>query len=415
MNNPKVAFLLPSFFPNPMGGSELQALILAEHLKITGYEISILTPKSRENKENQNLYKNIPVYRFTLLQDLIKIKRRRRNPVKASSTFKIVFDYENFTGIQQQYSKLNFSLPFFIYQLNYFISILFYFYRIRREVDIIYVPTITWIGVIATMLGKFYRKTVVLKDSTMNGLEVMHLCPFRNRARKLIIQNCYFVAMTDVIYQSYIKYGVGISRIYQIPNGIDIEKRIKPKDNFDYKCLFVGNLTQQPAKGIDVLLKAWIKVVQSVPNATLHIVGDGPVNLYADYTKTLDISNSVFFYGKQEVTKFYQEADVFVLPSRREGMSNALMEAMLYGKAIVATRISGNIDLIEKANCGVLVPVNDSYELARAIVELLSDINQAWVLGRKAQDNIKLNYGIVEISNKYDMMFNSINIRKDYD
>src|SRR6185295_19042114 len=94
------------------------------------------------------------------------------------------------------------------------------------------------------------------------------------------------------------------------------------------------------------------------------------------------IAGTVRFLGKQkDIGSLLDESDLFVLPSRREGMSNALMEAMLREMPCIATDISGNQDLIVNGEHGLLVPPADSHALASAIIYMIQHPDEAYRMG----------------------------------
>jgi glycosyltransferase involved in cell wall biosynthesis len=119
------------------------------------------------------------------------------------------------------------------------------------------------------------------------------------------------------------------------------------------------------------------------------IVGDNhePVHFKElnELISELGISRNVLFYGPSEdVGRFLAACDIFCLPSRSEGFSNALIEAMGAGVPCVATRVGGNVEAIEDNRSGVLVPSEDPKALSCAIAELLDNPSHAQALGREA-------------------------------
>jgi glycosyltransferase involved in cell wall biosynthesis len=229
-------------------------------------------------------------------------------------------------------------------------------------------------ALVIVIIGKLLGKKVLIKDSTMNGVIQMYKTPFPNFARQFIAKNAFFVAMTNTIKHNMLLAGVSENRIAKIPNGIIInEIANEAKTHISFTCLFVGNLYQQPAKGFDILLKAWPIVLQKVPSANLVVIGAGNIKAYQHHVQELNLANSISFLGNTNPDKYYQNSDVFVLPSRREGMSNALLEAMFYGLPVVGTKISGNIDLVESGVNGYLVDVGDIEQLASSIILVLLD------------------------------------------
>ena len=263
----------------------------------------------------------------------------------------------------------------------------------------------------AARLGKVLGKMVVTKDSTMNGFRSLERYPSGRKLQQMIIANSSFIAMTRVIEENLVRAGVPREKIYQIPNGIEISANVERTNSDSYlqNVLFVGNLYQQPAKGIDILLKAWYLIAEKYPKASLQVIGDGVIPAYRDFANKLGISGSVQFSGKQaDLEKYYRWASLFVLPSRREGMSNALMEAMMLGLPCLASDISGNQDLIQNGVNGLLVPAMDIESLAKGICYIFSHPEEALIMGRRARETIVQQVDIRIIADKYILLYKNL-------
>jgi glycosyltransferase involved in cell wall biosynthesis len=143
-------------------------------------------------------------------------------------------------------------------------------------------------------------------------------------------------------------------------------------------------------KGHDVLLAAMERLRARRPAPQLLIVGDGPVA--ADLRRRADalgVAGLVRFTGTLEnVRPALAAMDVFALPSREEGMSNALMEAMAAGRPVVATDVGGNGEVLDRGRLGVLVPGDDALALADAVGALLDDPARAAALAAAGRDHV---------------------------
>ena len=183
-------------------------------------------------------------------------------------------------------------------------------------------------------------------------------------------------------------------------NGIGIHTKVnkissarkKIRDNFgvgDHDCLFisVGELSKR--KNHQIIIKALANLGDN--NIKYMICGDGATkNSLKHMISELRLDNQVILAGYQENIKNIMEAaDVFVFPSKQEGLSVALMEAMAFGMPIICSDIRGNHDLIENEVNGLLVPMNDVTAYSRAIRKLVDDKNLRSSLGRAAKEKVK--------------------------
>lgn len=152
--------------------------------------------------------------------------------------------------------------------------------------------------------------------------------------------------------------------------------------------LFVGRLHHQ--KGVDLLLRAFATI--NAPNWYLSIVGEGnQLDALKNMSKGLGIYKKTHFAGVvQDPTPYYRSADIFVLPSRHEGMPNALLEAMCYGLPVVVSNASSEpTQLVETSRGGIVTTSEDVDELAQALQRLINDGALRTRLGVNARKDIK--------------------------
>ena len=143
--------------------------------------------------------------------------------------------------------------------------------------------------------------------------------------------------------------------------------------------LFVGQC--EPYKGVDVLIRALGQLEHTDEySVAVDVVGNTTVNdaYYRLLVRIIDdegLSEQIHFWGhvddKARLRRFYEQADIFVLPSRYEGFGIVLLEAMSFGLPIVATTAGAIPELVEDGVHGLLVPADDPHSLAQAIEKLL--------------------------------------------
>lgn len=195
-----------------------------------------------------------------------------------------------------------------------------------------------------------------------------------------------------------------------IPNGVDPQRFAPPEKRAwePARLLFVGRLVYQ--KGLDVLLEALAGVPASLP-WQLTLVGDGP---YRPTLETLaaqrGLRERLTFAGWQppeRIPAFYQQANLFVFPSRDEGMPNAVLEAMASGLPVVATRIAGNEELITP-EVGVLVPKDDPAALREAFLRLLPDADTRRRWGAAARRRVIQHFTWEATARRYLDLFREV-------
>ena len=146
-----------------------------------------------------------------------------------------------------------------------------------------------------------------------------------------------------------------------------------------------------PQKGLDVLIEALPRLSAAAAAWPVTLVGDGPEReTLQRQAKDLGVSNQLRWLGfRSDPERFLAEAAVFVLPSRFEGMPNALLEAMAAGLAVIVTDASpGPLEVVEPGVSGLVVPSDDPVALAAAMESLASDPDRCRRMGDAARARI---------------------------
>lgn len=159
------------------------------------------------------------------------------------------------------------------------------------------------------------------------------------------------------------------SNLTTIKNGaIDAFKDYQILPVVPQSLIYLGRL--EDYKGIKELISAFSKIASDFPDAKLHLYGTGPL---VEFCKAHQTSQIIYHGFTDQPLKQIASAAIFILPSYREGLSLALIDATMLGKAIIATRIDGNPEVVEHQKNGLLIPDKDTAALADAMRELLSN------------------------------------------
>ena len=207
--------------------------------------------------------------------------------------------------------------------------------------------------------------------------------------------------------------GFRAERIVHIPNGIEVGKftpipELRPDPALPERDILCVARLQYP-KGIDVLLHAWKRML-SAPNdwrtqikPRLLLAGTGQSEAQLKrLAQELELGESVVFLGSHDdVIPLLHTAWGFVLPSRWEGMPNALLEAMSCEVPCIATRVSGSEDILVNGVNGLLVETEQSAELAQALQQLISDTELAKRLALAGRATILRDYQLAHITEQF--------------
>jgi glycosyltransferase involved in cell wall biosynthesis len=256
----------------------------------------------------------------------------------------------------------------------------------EHQIDImqVYFPDSTYLGVPAAWLARVPR-IVRTRNNLGYWMTPWHRCLGRicNRFTDVLVANC------EASRQAVLRdEELAEDRVVVLENGVDLDRfpRTTRKTGSGFRHVgVVANL--RPVKGLDTFIRAASVLASLRSDVTFHVAGEGP--LRADLSRLATecgLQNRFVFEGAiADVPSFLAGLDVAVLPSRSEGMSNALLEYMAAEKPIVATAIDGNRQLIDDEIHGLLVAPDDVGQLVASTSRLLDDTVLAEQLGRAAR------------------------------
>ncbi len=291
----------------------------------------------------------------------------------------------------------------------------------REPFDVLHAYFLTQAGFVATYAGKYLNIPSVVSIRG-NDIERAAFDPSRFSHTMYTLQNANAVTTNTRELVKKAKAFTEGREIILIPNGVDTE-HFKPMEknlalaealNLESGGLppsfqeqpqhtgassriqnsvigFVGELREK--KGLTTLLSAYALVNKKHPVALL-IVGEvrqGEDKKVFDEFQTTNPQIPIIVTGyisPKDLPAYYSLIDIFVHPSLRDGMPNAVLEAMACEKAIVATSVGGILDVLEDGKNGVIVGVNEVNMLAEKIQELLVNIEKRISLGKNAREII---------------------------
>jgi len=374
-----VVMLVNEFPPLPVGGAEIQAERLSSYLAGQGWPVWVVTRRG----------------------DGLPASEKRNG-------FTILRPQTLGTGKLRTITFMFFTLVML--------------FRMRRQYQILHAHLAFGPAFVATMLGRLLHKRVIVKLGGSGSIGDVYTSrrTWRGRLRLAAIRRWadIVIVLTDVMRNEALSAGISPEHIRIFNNGIDAssyrfenaKENAKHELGLDGKTilLFVGRL--DPVKSLSTLLEALALSLDLRPALHLIIVGDGPERIRLEtQAKTLGVAKMVEFSGNQkDVRSYLQVADMFVLPSITEGISNALLEAMASGVACLATPVGGNLEVLAQGQYGMLVPVGDVNAWAKAFADLGNDLELRTKLGQVARERILAQYDFNVVGAQYEALYTEL-------
>lgn len=206
--------------------------------------------------------------------------------------------------------------------------------------------------------------------------------------------------------------GLRPDRVVVLENGVDVArfKRFMLPDT-SKKAVRVGCVANlRPVKNIDGLMRAAKAALERFPQLTFEVAGDG------EQRETLAVLHAELGLGERfvlrgsvsDVAGFLRSVDVAVLPSHSEGMSNALLEYMAAGRAVIATDVGANAKLLDGGKCGLLIPPNDETALVEALNTLLANPLRAASYGAAARNRVNAEFSRTAMRKRFEGFYREI-------
>lgn len=289
-----------------------------------------------------------------------------------------------------------------------------------RKFDVFHVHNIHINSLLAIIVGKLSHTPVVVKMTKVGTDD-----PIAIRKRFMGRLQVKITGMADAIISTsseltelYLRSGLRRELLVEIPNGVNLDE-FKPVEDkslgtqSDLRVLFCGMVSRR--KGVDMLMEAWIEVQRKFEKAKLTIVGPKDErdqigfngSLYRELKALVKTKGlNVEFTGLvDEVKEYYRSSGIFVLPTKREGLPNSLLEAMASGLPCVAGNIQCIRDAIRDGYNGLLIPPGDPQALASALLRLLTFDSLRRKLGTAARQTVEAKFNLDMIADRYVALY----------
>ena len=297
--------------------------------------------------------------------------------------------------------------------------------RHGRDFDVWHVHQYGLHAGLAIALSKVLRRPLVLKLTSSRQMGIRPALGVGTTGRILGflhrgVTAC--VATSAETREEAVNFGIPSQHVRVIPNGVDGRQfcPASPAErgaarralslNCERLVLYVGRLS--PEKNPLGLLDAWATISpQARSGACLALVGDGPDReAVRDKVQTLRLGDTVHLAGNSiDVALWYRAADVYVMPSHLEGLSNTMLEALACGLPVVSTRVSGSETLIEPPECGLVVDVANAQQLTFGMTSLLLDGSMRARLGESARRRFELKFSLASVAKEMIVLYEELN------
>ena len=375
MNTIRVVMVISSFAP-VIGGAERQALQLAQRLVKQGLTVQVLTRRYPGLAATEEI-KGVKVWRL---------------PVSGNGR----------NGL----SSVMFTA-----------GVVSWLIRHTKAYDVVHVHA-SLSPAVSALLAKFATRKPVLVKVACSGphgdVASMRRRPFLSLRRRLLRHTDRFLVLNSESIEELQELGLDGRQMAPIVNGVDTTFFAPNEQNVlsppvsanspNPKAVFVGRLTTQ--KGVDLLLRAWAELTEL---RELILVGDGAERASLEaLASQLKLDHVTFIGSTNDVRTYLQQADFFVLPSRAEGIPNAMLEAMACGLPVVASRVGGIPDVVQHGESGLLVPPEDVPALAGAISRLLADSDLRRRMGQKARQRVQNDYSLEAVTARHLTLYREV-------
>jgi glycosyltransferase involved in cell wall biosynthesis len=406
----RILMLVWGYWPAPEGGAERQCRRLAEKLVGDRYECTVWTAWHAWGMPRKDAVNGVCVRRFGVLVPVSVVAGQVWDSC-VRNAWKWLCPNRRLSQERLRVFRFWCLLPIvWLARLSFVLEVIYSTVCARSRLDVVHVHEPCWTAGLGVWLGDRWDIPVVATEATYPALPVIgYDVPLRGLWARLRL-NCFYIAKHEDSRASLVEHGIPADRIRILPNGVPTPE-VRAKVDVNQNVLLVANLEQgSHQKAFDVLIGAWPDVVKRCPGARLVIVGSGDAAPWKDLASSLGCNGSIQFEGYcDNPGKYYQQAALFAMPSRVEGLSNALLEAQSWGVPAIVSDIAGNRAVIREGENGLIVPVGNAAALSDAIVNLLIDADARKHMGLAARNRIEQMFSVDVVSRKLESIYEGLN------
>jgi glycosyltransferase involved in cell wall biosynthesis len=296
----------------------------------------------------------------------------------------------------------------------------------RREFDLVHAHGTLQHGV-ASIIGRILRKPSILKVAMVNSdIAFANHGRLAGRLNRLMVNRFdRYIATTPAIAAEFGERRLDTRRVRLIPNGVDtslfspaacsakadLRRRLGLADGPLVTCVAIIN----ERKNIDGVLRIWNGVVKrGLPG---HLALVGPVHnphgafhrRLMDYVEAEGLHERVSFVGRVEpVFPYLKASDVFIFPSRQEGMPNGVLEAMSCGLPCLVSRSAGTSEIVTHHVDGYALETNDEAGFTDALASLVASEPLRHAIGSRARDKMIARFSLETIAARYAELYQEL-------
>lgn len=229
-----------------------------------------------------------------------------------------------------------------------------------------------------------------------------------------------FVAVSEELQRWLVeRVGIAPAKVTRICNGVDVERfqmrndearALLPRERFPAGTTVVGSVTRfSEIKDPLNLVRAFIEARRASAGESLRLLmlGDGPLRAPAEeQLAQAGLSDAAWLPGsRDDVPELMRAMDVFVLGSRREGISNTVLEAMASGLPVIASAVGGNLELVRHGYSGILVPPGEPASIAAALIDYVAHPSLRLDHGLRARARVEQEYSLRRMLADYENLY----------